>query len=168
MKSFAINFLVFLLIASLATLGWFGFRQLENGQEYITSERTETLPEVVIEDIPQENTLSDEQETGPADLVNLPEVQPDTSELNNEFSKLITDLENLIENQVIMKEGSQGTRVGIVQEFLNVYFDRNDRIDNAYGPGTASRVRDFQRAEGLSADGQAGPNTYRKMIETLR
>ena len=72
-----------------------------------------------------------------------------------------------IDDNINMKEGSRGTRVGTVQEFLNRYLDTETTVDNGYGPGTLSRVKTFQQAEGLSADGLAGPNTYQAMIDIL-
>ncbi|KKT19097.1 MAG: hypothetical protein UW02_C0015G0001, partial [Candidatus Nomurabacteria bacterium GW2011_GWB1_43_7] len=41
------------------------------------------------------------------------------------------------------------------------------RVDNDYGAGTKTDVMNFQKAEGLSADGEAGPNTFLKMIDWL-
>ena len=152
-NSFAINFLVFLFVAALATLGWFGLQQLERGTEYVVLEQGDTLPEPE----PEPEPVVDPEPT--------PEPEP---VVDPAITELVSDLQKLIDDGVVMKEGSSGTRVGVVQRFLNEYLDRSDTVDNAYGPGTASRVRDFQRAEGLTADGQAGPNTYRKMIETLR
>lgn len=85
----------------------------------------------------------------------------------SQYTELIGRLERLIADNVLMKNGSRGTRVGTVQEFLNIYNGTNNRVDNDYGPGTESRVREFQRAQNLTADGQTGPNTYRAMVEWL-
>lgn len=90
-----------------------------------------------------------------------------TTTSNSEYSDLIARLEKLIEDNVFMKKGSRGTRVGTVQEFLNLYNGTDSRIDNDYGGTTENQVRSFQRSEGLTTDGQTGPNTYRKMIEWL-
>ena len=87
---------------------------------------------------------------------------------SSQYAGLISRLEGLVADNVLMKGGSRGTRVGTVQEFLNVYNGTNNRVDNDYGPGTETRVREFQRAQNLTADGQTGPNTYRKMIEWLQ
>lgn len=84
-----------------------------------------------------------------------------------QHATLISELERLISDNVIMKRGSRGTRVGTIQRFLNLYNGTSSTVDNDFGPGTESRLRDFQRSEGLTADGQAGPATYRKMIEWL-
>lgn len=154
MNSFAINFLVFLFVGALATLGWFGLQQLERGTEYVVLEQGEELPEPEIE---EEVVLEEED----SEAIEEPE-------MSEEISSLIAELQGLINDKVVMKEGSSGALVGIVQRFLNNFFERTDSIDNSYGPGTSARIRDFQKSQGLTADGQSGPNTYRKMIEVLQ
>ncbi|HYD90300.1 MAG TPA: peptidoglycan-binding domain-containing protein, partial [Flavobacterium sp.] len=81
---------------------------------------------------------------------------------------LINELQKLIDDNIFMKEKSSGTRVGTVQTFLNLYNNTSKRVDNDYGAGTKADVIKFQKAVGLTADGEAGPNTYRKMIEWLK
>jgi len=87
--------------------------------------------------------------------------------LSEEEKELIAQLQKLIDDKIYMKKGSRGTRVGTVQKFLNLYLDKETRVDNDYGPQTIERVRQFQQEEGLDADGMAGPQTYAKMIEVL-
>lgn len=152
--------MVFLFVAALATLGWFGLQQLERGTEYVVLEQGEQLPEPDPE--PVEVVTTEPVTTEPEPTTTEP-----VTELSAAVKTLIGELEKLATDKVIMREGSAGTRVGTVQRFLNEYLDRSDKIDNAYGPGTAARIRDFQKAEGLTADGEAGPNTYRAMIKVL-
>lgn len=83
------------------------------------------------------------------------------------FGDLKSALQKLIDDNVLMKKGSRGTRVGTVQEFLNIYNGTDSKIDNDFGATTESQVKTFQKAEGLSADGQTGSGTYKKMIEWL-
>ncbi|MCE9548824.1 peptidoglycan-binding protein [Candidatus Nomurabacteria bacterium] len=66
-----------------------------------------------------------------------------------------------------MKEKSRGTRVGTVQTFLNIYNGTTKKVDNDYGAGTKADVIKFQKAVGLTADGEAGPSTFAKMIDWL-
>lgn len=89
------------------------------------------------------------------------------SATSGEYSDLIARLQKLITDNILMKEGSRGTRVGTVQEFLNVYNKTSGGLDNDYGAGTKAKVAAFQKAQGLTADGQAGPATYQKMIDWL-
>ena len=67
-----------------------------------------------------------------------------------------------------MKVGSKGTRVGTVQNFLNLYFKTSKKIDNDFGATMKADVIKFQKAVGLTADGQTGPTTYLKMIDWLK
>ena len=41
-------------------------------------------------------------------------------------------------------------------------------IDGKYGPGTFAAVKAFQQAQGLTADGQAGPNTMKALQGTIK
>jgi len=88
-------------------------------------------------------------------------------ELTGEEAALVFALEKLVADNINMKKGSKGTRVGTVQKFLNWYFDTNKTVDNEYGPGTMADVKKFQSKEGIGDDGLAGANTYRKMIEVI-
>lgn len=67
-----------------------------------------------------------------------------------------------------MKEKSQGTRVGTLQAFLNIYNNTSKKVDNDFGAGTKTDVINFQKAEKLLADGEAGPGTFQKMIDWLK
>lgn len=81
---------------------------------------------------------------------------------------LINELQKLIDDKVNMKQGSTGSRVGTVQKFLNRYNNTTTKIDNDYGPGMVKLVTAFQKAQGLSADGEAGATTFSKMISWLK
>lgn len=113
-----------------------------------------------------ENTVDDSDTVTPE--VNTPETpatEPVTPSSNDD---LLSDLQQLVEANIIMESGSSGSRVGTVQEFLNIYFeDRNISVDNDYGPGTTRLVREFQTSELNGGDGRVGPNTLRAMIEWL-
>lgn len=122
-------------------------------------------PESVDSEVLGEETSN--QETVSA-TENATSNQGQTPTASSQYSELISRLERLVADNVLMKEGSRGTRVGTVQEFLNIYNGTNNRVDNDYGPGTETGVREFQRVQNLTADGQTGPNTYRKMIEWLQ
>ncbi|PIR68691.1 hypothetical protein COU48_02755 [Candidatus Nomurabacteria bacterium CG10_big_fil_rev_8_21_14_0_10_03_31_7] len=67
-----------------------------------------------------------------------------------------------------MKLKSIGTRVGTVQNFLNVYNKTSNKIDNSYGASTQKAVASFQKTQGMTADGEAGPSTFSKMIDWLK
>ena len=96
-----------------------------------------------------------------------PEEVSTSTGVTGEYANLILDLEDLIDDNILMKKGSKGTRVGTVQEFL-VEYGINMSVDNDYGDTTVNAVKKFQSEQGLSADGQAGAGTFRKMVEWLR
>ncbi len=86
----------------------------------------------------------------------------------SKYQDLINNLQKLVNDNVTLKDGSQGTRVGVVQNFLNIYNKTSNRIDNDYGATTKKLVIAFQKAQGLTSDGEAGPGTFRKMIDWLK
>lgn len=103
---------------------------------------------------------------------NQVEVQPETSvetEAPNQYASLIAELQKLITDEIYMKVGSRGTRVGTVQKFLNVFEGKDIEagVDNDFGNGTKTRVVAFQKVAKITADGQPGPGTYQAMIDWL-
>jgi murein L,D-transpeptidase YcbB/YkuD len=87
--------------------------------------------------------------------------------IENDFQDLINNLQELADKSILLKNGSNNANVKTVQDFLNIYNDTSGGVDGDFGPGTASKVKNFQSEQGLTADGQAGPGTYKKMIEFL-
>ena len=55
---------------------------------------------------------------------------------------------------MILKNGSTGSNVKLLQEFLNIH------ADGIFGKGTTKSVKEFQNANGLTADGIVGPATW--------
>ena len=84
------------------------------------------------------------------------------------YQTLINELQKLTDSKVFLKEKSQGPSVGTVQRFLNIYNDTSAKVDNDYGASTKVAVIDFQKDTGITADGEAGPGTFKKMIEWLK
>lgn len=159
MENFKFNLMVVIVFVVLGGVIYWSVSSMNNNVYYTRDidAQEPVIPEIVIEEPPVEEPTEEP-------------VAPENNNQNTsgEHAELISGIQSLIDNQVYMKSGSQGTRVGVVQQFLNLYFDRDSRVDNDYGPGTASAVREFQQAEGIAADGQTGPETYRRMIEWLR
>lgn len=58
---------------------------------------------------------------------------------------------------VLLRVGSRGATVKAMQEDLGI------DADGRFGPGTKKAVMEFQTANGLTADGMAGPVTLSKM-----
>jgi hypothetical protein len=58
---------------------------------------------------------------------------------------------------MILKNGSTGSNVKLLQEFLNI------QADGIFGKGTTKSVKEFQNTNGLTADGIVGPTTWNCM-----
>jgi len=84
------------------------------------------------------------------------------------YQSLIDELQKLISSNVFLKLKSSGAKVGTVQNFLNIYNNTSNKVDNDYGASTVQMVAAFQKDMGLGADGQAGSNTFSKMIDWLK
>lgn len=63
----------------------------------------------------------------------------------------------------VLKKGSRGQQVKYLQMNLNALGYGAGSVDGVFGNGTKNAVIRFQKANGLSADGMAGPKTIQKM-----
>jgi outer membrane murein-binding lipoprotein Lpp len=81
---------------------------------------------------------------------------------------LIDKLQKLITNKVSLLLKSSGANVGVVQNFLNVYNNTSNKIDNDYGVTTQKAVTAFQKDQGLTANGQADSKTFTQMESWLK
>ncbi len=113
--------------------------------------------------------LSEQEKQTPSTPTNELEGPPiETTATSSKYQSLINELQKLITDKVVMKEKSRGTRVGTIQNFLNIYNNTSKRVDNDYGKTTKADVAAFQKAVGLTADGEAGTTTFQKMIDWLK
>ncbi|MER8556154.1 N-acetylmuramidase domain-containing protein [Mesorhizobium sp. M1217] len=62
----------------------------------------------------------------------------------------------------MLRMGSHGARVRALQTLL-VRAGYAVQVDGDYGPSTRDAVRDFQKAQKVTADGVAGPETFRRL-----
>lgn len=172
MNEFKFQITSIALVAVLAFSAYWSFTKISNGTVYRKSELVSLENQGVSVDTESSSaseTPTDQEKNTTIDVKETAVPAVETSkDLSADEKALVQKLEALIEDDIYMKRGSYGTRVGTVQKFLNIYFDQNKNADNDYGPGTLEDVKKFQSKEGLNADGQAGPNTYKKMIEVLK
>lgn len=63
----------------------------------------------------------------------------------------------------LIKQGSRGVYVLVLQDALNYLGYSGVSIDGIFGPKTKSAVQSYQRANNLSADGIVGCNTWRNI-----
>jgi peptidoglycan hydrolase-like protein with peptidoglycan-binding domain len=71
---------------------------------------------------------------------------------------------------ILLREGSRGDAVRVMQEYLARIAQAYGQIPNTgadgiYGPRTATAVRAFQRVYGLNSDGIIGPASWSKIVE---
>lgn len=63
----------------------------------------------------------------------------------------------------ILRNGSRGVYVIILQDALNTLGYVCGNLDGIFGPRTLNALKDYQRSNGLSADGIVGCNTWKKI-----
>jgi len=68
-------------------------------------------------------------------------------------------VEDIIDDIGVLRKGSRGDGVKIMQEALGI------GADGVFGPGTERALKEWQAANGLTADGIAGPATFAKLLE---
>lgn len=66
-----------------------------------------------------------------------------------------------------LREGSRGDSVRMLQENLTMLDFYSGSITGSYGRLTKEAVRQFQKENDLSADGVAGPRTFKKLTQLL-
>jgi len=69
------------------------------------------------------------------------------------------DIEEIIDDIGVLRKGSRGEGVKIMQEALGI------GADGVFGPGTERALKEWQAANGLTPDGVAGPATFGKLLE---
>lgn len=160
------NLLIIIFFGAVGALAYWAVNSLQVDPEEFESQSVDVRP--IIENEP--TGYVDDSNTKPVTPIPPTGATPTSSTTptsTGEHGELISALQKLIDDNVLMKKGSRGTRVGTVQQFLNLYNGTDSKADNDFGATTENQIKAFQKAEGLSADGQAGPGTYKKMIEWL-
>lgn len=170
-----------IILAVLGLAGFWAVATLESGSTHISSQKLKTLEKENAElkkELEEKNSeLEDLQPEEPIkEEIVVPEKttgevkidKPTSTTTTYKYQSLINELQKLIDDKITMKEKSRGTRVGTIQNFLNLYFNTNKRVDNDYGKGTKTDVSNFQKAVGLSQTGETSATTYQKMIDWLK
>ena len=168
-----LKFIIFSIIALglLVIVGYWAVVTLQSGTEYKASQQIRQL-EKENEDLKKEMkrlkgelTAPQFTPTDPAPAEEEPKT-PDT--VVYKYQSLIDELQKLINDKIFLKLKSSGPRVGAIQKFLNIYNNTSNKVDNDYGENTKKLVSAFQKEQSLIADGEAGPGTFRKMIDWLK
>ncbi|MBK5215784.1 MAG: peptidoglycan-binding protein [Candidatus Pacebacteria bacterium] len=171
------------IIAVFAVAGYWAFSTIESGSSHIDNQKLSELEDKneeltkEVAKLKKEITLleADKEQLVLNDVadatVSAPTVTTTTPTKTTTVSKnqtLINALQKLADGNIYLKNKSQGAAVGTVQTFLNIYNNTSNKIDNDYGLATFNAVKDFQKDQGIIADGEAGPGTFKKMITWLK
>lgn len=175
MENFKFILFSIIILAVVGLVGYWAVFTIEPGDIYANKQKQKELVErngeleKEVEKLKNElGFLQSEQEKQEIALLEKEEKPSQTVPISPKYQGLINDLQKLIDDKVLMKEKSRGTRVGTIQTFLNIYNNTSKRVDNDYGAGTKVDVINFQKAVGLTADGEAGASTFQKMIDWLK
>lgn len=68
----------------------------------------------------------------------------------------------------LLREGSEGSRVGMLQRCLNKVLKSRLVVDGDFGPATKAKVIAFQKKVKITADGIYGPQTASKLAAELK
>lgn len=176
--NFTLFFIIILIV--LGFLGYWSFFTLPSGTEFAIGQKidllqkenddlTKQVAELTEElDVLSQSQIKDPEPTIQDSIKTASPTPTPTKSITYKNQSLIDELQELINSNVFMRLKSSGTRVGTVQNFLNIYNNTSNRIDNFYGSDTQKAVLDFQKKQGLSADGEAGVGTFREMIDWLK
>jgi len=178
------------LLGFIALGGYWAFSSMESGSSYKSNQEIETLEEEntllkeevddlksQISDLNYQNESKKEETVSEQVVTEVAKTETKevaSTETKSEtvstykYQDLINELQKLVDGNIYMKKGSAGTRIGTVQKFLNIYNGTSNKVDNDYGNATITAVKTFQKKEGLTADGNAGPATFKKMISWLK
>ncbi len=163
-------------ILILVLFGYWAVNSIETGSLHVDRQTQKELMDQnrelakEIEDLKNElRKYQTVEEVPPAGVGATPTPTPEPAPVvtASKYQNLIDELQKLVDDKIQMKVGSKGTRVGTVQNFLNIYNNTTKRVDNDYGKTLKADVAAFQKKEGLTADGEAGTATFQKMIDWL-
>lgn len=91
-----------------------------------------------------------------------------TSSTATSGSSLTARLETLISKNIVIKQGDKGEYVGTIQMFMNAHYNKSAKIDNDFGKNLLADVKKFQSENKISATGQVGAQTQKKMLELAK
>ncbi len=166
------SFLLLVVVILFAGItGYWAFTTLEPGNVSAERQKREELEQKNLElekkvtELASElATLKPAENTDEIPNTNTEELAP----VSYKYQELISKLDGLVKDKVSMKEKAKGARVGIIQEFFNLYNKTSQKIDNDYGKSTKADVTNFQKTEGSPSYCEAGISTFEKMIEWLK
>lgn len=182
MENFKFILSSIIIIGVLGFAGYWAFSTIESGSSHVDIQKQKEIEEKnkeltkEIYDLKKQISLLEEnkeiktENNEIVEEVKIPEPKVVTAPVATvlKYQTLINELQKLVDGNIYLKNKSQGPAVGSIQKFLNIYNNTSNKVDNDYGTSTATAVKSFQKAQGLTIDGETGPNTYKKMITWLK
>ncbi len=162
--------------------GYWALITMQSGSDHVNIQKIKTL-ETENEELKQQveklNTLlvatptttpvaTEPVKTPEKPATATPPVKKPTTLTTYKNQTLINELQKLANAGTVLKLKTASPAVGSVQKFLNLYNKTSKRIDNDYGASTKTAVAAFQKAQGLTASGEAGKATFTKMVAWLK
>jgi hypothetical protein len=168
MKRFAFNLLMLTIMGLLVYGGYFSLKSLTDPKKYVPvdTEKIGDLHHIVSS---ADNGLPTRVLSSTATAVtSASSTTNQTSSTNNSGSSdLSTQIKSMIDQKITLKSGSKGSTVGSMQQFMNLYFQKQSKIDNDYGKRLVADVIKFQGQNKISQTGKVGAQTLQRMIEWL-
>ncbi len=167
-----LKFLLFSVVTLgvVGVLGYWAVVSIQMGDEFVADKKIQNLQKeneslkMEIEKLQAAVATLTPKEEAPAEPIANDDATPAVSK----YQSLIAELEKLVTSKVYLKLKSRGPAVATIQKFLNIYNNTSNKVDNDYGASTKTAVAAFQKDMGLTADGEAGPGTFTKMVEWLK
>ena len=174
------------IVAILAASGYWAFSTMESGSSHVDIEKQRQLEQqneelkkevsqlkkdISLLESDKEQLIQNEKEAQSAvipETTPIATTTPTKAVATYKYQSLINDLQKMVNNGVNLDSKSKNTYVGTIQKFFNIYNKTSIKIDNDYGSGMVTLVKNFQKAEGLTVDGGAGSNVFKKMISWLK
>lgn len=185
MENFKFILFSIFILGLLGFAGYWAFDTIESGSAHVSNQEQKELKlknEELLKEVSalkkqitlfeakqeEQDKVAEEQKALDAKKVESVPTPTPVKTTVLKYQSLIDELQKMVNNNVYLKNKSQGAYVGSVQKFLNIYNNTSNKIDNDYGSSTVTAVKNYQKSQGLTADGEAGPTTFKKMITWLK
>ncbi len=174
METFKFTLFSIVFLALFVFAGYWAVTTMQSGSQHVNTQKIKELQNENADLKKQVASLTSQVGTLLPVTVSQPIEQPVTPVKNPasvtayKNQSLINELQKLIDANLLLKLNSQGTRVGTVQNFLNLYNKTSTKVDNNYSANMKTIVMAFQKDQSLPVSGQAGQATFGKMIDWLK
>lgn len=167
MKQFAFNLFMVVFIGGLCYGGYYCLKSLTDPKKYVVDNHV-TLGDLHhIDSDASSDPLSVTSATTTSATTSASSTSSATSTASSSSSVLSSALQALATQKAFLKLGSKGPAVGSVEQFMNLYFQKNSKIDNDFGKTLIAEVKKFQLQNKVASTGQVGPQTFQQMVAWL-